>query len=318
MLDCEVVKDLLPLYTEQMVSPHTEALVSAHLQSCPACAALHRSMTEPEPAVQFSTDSAQQFAAYEKKQKRKTGLKVGTVLTFLFGAVTAAVVWFLRKALVTVLALSFCIPLLMLDSALARVKVDTDPAHYSDYMFDTAKPEYRHKISETDESIFPAKLTDNMDIREYKMVYYNPWDPQYLSYLTVHYSPEDYEAETKRLAEYGCDFYQGSYGVTGFPGGEPLAVHADAYYGYVYAINTPNAESNTITYCEIIFCNYFMDLKYEKYMPAEYFPLNFNAKSSNRAKQEQYGKAHPEMDSLVQNNIELEKWTRENCPEYLE
>ena len=296
MLDCEVVKDLLPLYTEQMLSPHTTELVGEHLQNCPACAALHRSMTEPEPAVQFSTDSAQQFAAYEKKQKRKTGLKVGTVLTFIFGAVTAAVIWLMRKVLVTVLALSFCIPLLMLDSALARVKVDTDPAHYADYMFDTASKEYRHKQGMIDETIFPAELTDNMDIKEYKMVYYNPWDPQYLSYLTVRYSPEDYAAEKKRLAECGCDFYQDSYGVTGFPGGEPLAVRNDAYYGYVYAINTPGQE-NTITYCEIIFCNYFMDLKYEQYMPAEYFPLNFNAKNSNAAKQEQWEKEHPKQDT---------------------
>ena len=213
--------------------------------------------------------------------------------------------------------LLFCIPLLLLDSALAKVKVDTDPAHYADYMFDTAKDEYLSKNNFMDESIFPAALTDNMDIQEYKMVYYNPWDPQYLSYLTVTYAPEDYAAETQRLAECGCDFYQGSYGVTGFPGGEPLAVHADAYYGYVYAINTPGKE-NTITYCELIFCNYFMDLKYEQYMPAEYFPLNFNAKSINRAKQEKYGKEHPEMDSLVQSDMELEKWTRENCPEYLD
>ncbi|MBP0974583.1 MAG: zf-HC2 domain-containing protein, partial [Oscillospiraceae bacterium] len=96
MVDCDVVKDLLPLYTEQMVSPHTEALVSAHLQSCPVCAALHRSMTEPEPAVQFSTDSAQQFAAYEKKQKRKASRKATGITMSVCIALGAAAIWFLR------------------------------------------------------------------------------------------------------------------------------------------------------------------------------------------------------------------------------
>ena len=313
MLDCEVVKDLLPLYTEQMVSPHTAELVGAHLQSCPACAELHRSMTAPEPEIKFSTDSAAQFAAYEKKQKRKVSRKASGITVLVCCAVGAALVWFLRRFLVLLL----CIPVLMLDSALSRVKVDTDPAHYADYMFDTAKDEYRHKQSMIDETIFPAALTDNMDVKEYKMVYYNPWDAQYLSYLTVQYAPEDYAAEKQRLAEYGCDYYLGSYGATGFTGGEPLAVRCDAYYGYVYAINTPDAE-NTITYCEIIFCNYGMDLKYKKYMPAEYFPLNFNAEFSNRPKQEQWGKEHPEQDSLIQGNLELEKYMQENYPEYYE
>ena len=75
MLDCEVVRDLLPLYTEQMVSPHTAELVGEHLQNCPACDEIHRNMTAPAPEIQFNTDSAQQFAAYEKKQKRKAGRK---------------------------------------------------------------------------------------------------------------------------------------------------------------------------------------------------------------------------------------------------
>lgn len=307
MLDCEVVRDLLPLYTEQMVSPHTAELVGEHLQNCPACAEIHRNMTAPAPEIQFNTDSAQQFAAYEKKQKRKAGRKATGITLSVCIALGAAVIWFLRKYLSILAALAVCVPLLLLDSATAKVKVDTDPAHYADYMFDTAKEEYRFKIGDIDESIFPAKLTDNMDIKEYKMVYYNPWDPQYLSYLTVHYSPADYEAETQRLAEYGIDEYEGSYGVTGFPGGEPLAVCCDAYSGYVYAINTPGAESNTITYCEIIFCNHGMDLKYEKYMPAEYFPLGFNAKFSNRPNQEKWIEEHPDHESLVQRRLEDER-----------
>jgi hypothetical protein len=169
-------------------------------------------------------------------------------------------------------------------------------------MGENADEEYKFKNLKVDERIFPEELTDNMDVLEYKMVYYNPWDPQYLSYLTVAYSPEDYAAEKERLKKRGIAEYEGSYGVTGFPGGDPLAV-ATSSSGYVYAINTPDTE-NTITYCEMIFCNLFMDLDYKKYMPEEYFPLNFNARSSHIREQEEWIKQHPPHGSLYEHYSE--------------
>ena len=38
-LDCEVIRDLLPLYAEHMASPASTALVEEHLQECEACRA---------------------------------------------------------------------------------------------------------------------------------------------------------------------------------------------------------------------------------------------------------------------------------------
>ena len=52
-LDCDVVRDLLPLYADGACSPASAALVEAHLAGCPACRRLHREMTarlEPQPA----------------------------------------------------------------------------------------------------------------------------------------------------------------------------------------------------------------------------------------------------------------------------
>ena len=34
------------------------------------------------------------------------------------------------------------------------------------------------------------------------MVYYNPWDAQYLSYLVVEYDDKSYEEEIQRLEQY--------------------------------------------------------------------------------------------------------------------
>ena len=70
------------------------------------------------------------------------------------------------------------------------------------YMGENAEQEYRTKWG-MDESIFPDVLTDGMEVLDYKMVYYNPWDSQFLSYLTVTYSPDDYAAELDRLEDCG-------------------------------------------------------------------------------------------------------------------
>ena len=47
-LDCEVIRDLLPLYAEHMASPASTALVEEHLQECEACRAELEQMEQPE------------------------------------------------------------------------------------------------------------------------------------------------------------------------------------------------------------------------------------------------------------------------------
>ena len=39
-VSCDVIRDLLPLYTDQAASADTVALVEEHLASCPACLSL--------------------------------------------------------------------------------------------------------------------------------------------------------------------------------------------------------------------------------------------------------------------------------------
>ena len=260
MLRCEIIQDLLPLYTENMVSPYTTREVNCHLAGCPKCSAKFKEMSAAAPNVQMRMDTAQQFVNYQKKTKKKTILPViiiSVIVTFLI---------FIGSCIATI-------------SLFVDYKVDENEQNYSQYMGENALKEYRNKLA-MDESIFPAELTEEMEVLNYKMLYFNPFDQQYLSYLTVTYSPADYEKEIQRLNAYESTEYKGIYGVTGFNGGEPLAVYTDEYHGFVYAINTPDTE-NTITYCELIFCNYFMDIKYEKHMPAEYLPDGFDATNEN-------------------------------------
>ncbi len=129
-----------------------------------------------------------------------------------------------------------------------------------------------------DESIWPRKITGSMKVSDYKMVYYNPWDEQYLGYLVAEYTPEDYAVEAARLKEYPSTDYVGIYSVTEEKSHDLLAINADPYQGFVYALD---GGDQRIIYAEEIFCNYIMDLDYEEYIPADYLLDNFNAGEGN-------------------------------------
>lgn len=47
-MDCNVIKDLLPLYVDRCCSDESAALVKEHLARCSACAAAYESMRAPE------------------------------------------------------------------------------------------------------------------------------------------------------------------------------------------------------------------------------------------------------------------------------
>ncbi|MBR6404629.1 MAG: zf-HC2 domain-containing protein [Lachnospiraceae bacterium] len=266
--ECEIVQDLLPLYAENMVSEGSRKMIEEHLPGCGDCTAAYQKLIAPDPALTLHKSEAESLKKFEKKRKMRLGWKIALIV---IGAV--------------ILQYLLVFGLVFLMSAGSKVKDDQNVNNYSSYMGADSDEEYRNKWG-MDESTFPQTVTKDMEVREYRMTYYNPWDAQYLSYLTVHYSDEDYEKELQRLEAYESTAYKGYYGVTGFSDPEnPLAMFADSYQGFVYAIRTPGAdgeiEENTITYVMIIFCNYFMDLKYEKYIPARYLPEGFNAHSGN-------------------------------------
>ena len=167
--------------------------------------------------------------------------------------------------------------LLLFSAATSKIEVNNDIGKYNEYIGQNAKEEYKNKWG-MDERIFPGNITDNMNVIDYKMVYYNPWDAQYLSYLVVEYNEEDYKKEVERLKHYESDEYIGYYGVTGFSKYKLLAMNADEYQGFVYAI-TDNEKR--IIYVELILCNYFYDLEYKEYINEDYLPDGFDASMDN-------------------------------------
>lgn len=164
----------------------------------------------------------------------------------------------------------------------AKVEEYTNVAEYEKYIGENAEERFDNKW-EMDETIFPQSITDDMRIKDYIMVYYNPFDAMYLSHLAVEYDEAAYRAEVERLTAYESTEYLGYYSVTGFAEDYTLlAMYADDYHGFVYALTD---KEDTIIYVEMIFCNYFLDLDYESYIPAEHLPVGFDAKNGNAYQQ---------------------------------
>lgn len=181
------------------------------------------------------------------------------------------------KLITTFIAIFILIFVFIIGSMTNEVEINTDINRYNEFMGEKAKKEYKDKW-EMDEEIFPKKITKNMNVKDYKMVYYNPWDAQYLSYIVIEYNNEDYKKEVKRLENYESNEYIGYYGVTGFSKYKLLAMYGDSYNGFVYAI-TDN--ENTIIYVELIFCNYSYDIDYKQYIDEKYLPDGFDATENN-------------------------------------
>ena len=272
-IECGIVKDLLPLYVEQITSEASNRIIEEHLTECEQCKTIYLEMKSPDIHIQYDRKPAESFHKYVKKEKRKIELKAV--------AVTIAVV--LLIVIIRLAAVGALVSLLAWGSTKAEVYEDMDVSHYLWYMGEEAKEEYIHKWG-MDESIFPEKIIDGMNVTDYKMAYYNPWDAQYLSYLVIDYDEELYHAELKRLEHYDSTEYRGYFGAEGFTEGYALlAMEADPSYGLIYALTE---ENNQIIYVELIFCNYFMDIDYKNMIDENYLPVGFDATADNAYRQE--------------------------------
>ncbi len=206
------------------------------------------------------------------EKKSKEG--ISTVAIFIGVIIAIAAVVIMR-----VLAAIGLTGLMLFGSFTPKPEVYDEVEHNTKYMsFSYNNQDTLWNKWGMDESIWPLTIEDVSDVVDYKMVYYNPWDAQYLGYLVMDYSADDYAAEVSRLKEYPSTDYIGYYSVIEEHTYELLAVYADEYNGFVYALTDGR---NRIIYAEEIFCNYYMDLDYEEYIPEEYLLDGFDATKDN-------------------------------------
>lgn len=70
--ECSIVRDLLPLYLEDMVSPETAQYVAAHLANCEECRGELDSLKEVSPEeILENQDSAAPFQKFMKRINRQ-------------------------------------------------------------------------------------------------------------------------------------------------------------------------------------------------------------------------------------------------------
>ena len=159
----------------------------------------------------------------------------------------------------------------------AKKYTTNDPAEYNKYIHNNAGS--ASELSMGNHPIFnvmPEKIT--AEVNEFSLFYYNPWDPQYIVYMTLDYKG-GYEQEITRLKKIGVEDYKGLYMVTDEPAGYDLvAMDSDSHDGFVYAMIPEGRQDNTkITYVAVVFCNYALDVDVHKYMKDDYLLKGFDA-----------------------------------------
>ena len=71
MRECGIVRDLLPLYQEGMLSPDSVEFLEEHLKTCPACRAEREKLAaEPLPPEE-KTETAPELESVRRKLRRQ-------------------------------------------------------------------------------------------------------------------------------------------------------------------------------------------------------------------------------------------------------
>lgn len=270
---CDVIKDLLPLYCDKVCTKDSAKIIEEHFAECPSCKALYQKMAESTKIEETVAEEEYEKQQVESIKKVKKKWKKGKAKFLAIGIPVGIAIAVILTRLSAFGAMGM---LLVLNSVTSRIETYTDVAEYETYIGPKAISPYYHAGTD----IFPEHIPADATVVDYQYTYYNPWDPQYVAYLTLTYEDEEFAKEMDRLAECGIEDYTGRYTVTGPPKGYRIAaMDSDEYMGFVYAMTSE--KENTVTYVMIHFCNYFLDLDIHEYVPDEYLLEGFDATQDN-------------------------------------
>lgn len=263
---CNLIRDLLPLYHDEVACEESNRAIEEHLKACSSCASYYQRLCASDLV---------EPAAYEEELAQKAAFSYQKVLKKLRKIFVLAVL--------SVLGLLLALYLLVLGyfffSGLSSKEVYRDASQYNTYRSGDTILKNFDRVKPADE-IFPEKIGEGMKVQDFLMMYYNPFDANYLGCLTVQYDEASYQAEKIRLSSCPSMDYAGNYGASGFSGYEVLAMYS-GMDGFVYALTD---EKDTIIYVELIFPG-SMDLPYEKYIPKKYLPDGLNISKENPTQQ---------------------------------
>jgi len=81
--ECEVIRDLLPLYADDVCSSRSRELIEEHLQNCPECSGLLEKLRTDEIETGLREEKEQVIENQAKRFKRRSAT-VGSVVSGLF------------------------------------------------------------------------------------------------------------------------------------------------------------------------------------------------------------------------------------------
>ena len=268
---CDLIRDIMPLYHDEVASEESRKAVEEHLEECSACKEYYDIMCESDvvETATYDEESEKKAADSYKKVYKKIVKKMFKTAWISVLAVLGGIIGFF---------VLFCGYFIIQGNRSWEEHRDIE--EYALLANGESVLKYFHFVGE-DEYIWPRRINDSMKVEDYLLIYYNPFDSNYLGYLTVSYDEEVYKKEVARLTAGPSTEYIGRYGVTGFEDYELLAMNASSS-GFIYAITD---EDDTITYVAMLFPGYAMDIEYEEYVPEEYLPEGLDISEDNPTRQ---------------------------------
>ena len=98
ILSCEIVKDLIPSYVDELLSEDVKVAVDEHLKGCVTCQnALAEYKRKQDEETKINLEKEEKFVRSAKSAKYYlTGILIGAVIPFL-----ALVVFFIIRVIIT-------------------------------------------------------------------------------------------------------------------------------------------------------------------------------------------------------------------------
>ncbi len=90
-IPCGVIRDLLPLYTEELCSEESRALVENHLKDCPGCRSVKEGMKKTEP---LPVDSGESLKKMKRELRNRRGRVAAMAALLVFVLLVTAFSWY--------------------------------------------------------------------------------------------------------------------------------------------------------------------------------------------------------------------------------
>ncbi len=264
-INCDIIKDIMPLYIDGVCSKYSMQMVENHIKECQACRNLRESYRSSAMTDEIKTSNEKEFKELAKKIKRKNWLKA---LLIALGAVIASIVGVLILGI-------FVLGIFSLGGE-GYATIDTDNYGIYEGHIEAERQDLFSGLY-----IFPEQISENASVIDY---FYSceggGLDNTYQQFLKCGYSEEEYSAEINRLKNIKCDIPARNgpvvnaveYSDTKFI--SPAYIAAYASHGmFEYALC--NDADKTIVYVylqligndEVVFSNEYLPLEYQDGKP---------------------------------------------------